>query len=124
MQPTFFRSCFLTAFLACAYLFLNAQEDLPTDYLSKEFHKGRREAARNLLPENSVMVVFAAPMRTFSNDVDYLYHQNPDLYYFTGYKEPHSVLFLFKEEQKGMDGSSYNELFFVQKKDARGEQWT
>src|SRR5215213_11452317 len=96
----------------------NAQKDLPTDYLSKEFHKGRREAARALMPDNSVMVVFAAPTRTFSNDVEYFYHQNPDLYYFTGYKEPHAVLFLFKQDQKAADGSSYNELFFVQEKNA------
>ncbi len=101
-----------------------AQADLPTDYLTKEFHKGRRDAARALMPPNSVMIVFAAPMRTFSNDVEYLYHQNPDLYYFTGYKEPHAVLFLFKEPQTGAGGATFRELFFVQKKDLLGEQWT
>src|SRR5690349_20058398 len=85
-------------------LHLNAQKDLPDDYLSNEFHKGRREAARSLMPANSVMVVFAAPTRTFSNDVEYLYHQNPDLYYFTGYKEPHAVLFLFKDPQQDKNG--------------------
>ncbi|HEX2533573.1 MAG TPA: aminopeptidase P N-terminal domain-containing protein [Chitinophagaceae bacterium] len=100
-----------------------AQKDLPKDYLTPEFHKGRREAARALMPENSVLVVFAAPVRNFANDVDYNFHQNPDLYYFTGYKEPHAVLFLFKEPQTGPDGS-FTELFFVQKKDARAEQWT
>jgi Xaa-Pro aminopeptidase len=103
---------------------LVAQEDLPTDYLPPSFHKGRREAARALMPENSVMIVFAASEKTFANDVTYLFHQNPDLYYFTGYKEPNAVLFLFKEPQKAADGSLYNELFFVQKKDARSEQWT
>lgn len=97
---------------------------MPTDYLTPQFHKGRREAARALMPENSVLVVFAAPERTFANDVTYLYHQNPDLYYFTGYKEPHAVLLLFKEPQKAGDGTTYTELFFVQKKDPRSEQWT
>ena len=116
--------------VSCCILFLlfvfsgHAQKDLPTDYLSKEFHKSRREAARALLPENSVMVVFAAPTRTFSNDVEYVYHQNPDLYYFTGYKEPHAVLLLFKEAQTAADGSTFNELFFVQEKNALREQWT
>jgi Xaa-Pro aminopeptidase len=100
-----------------------AQDDLPQDYLSKEFHKGRREAARALMPENSVMIVFAAPKRNFSNDVDYFYHQNPDLYYFTGYKEPNSVLLIFKEEQN-LAGKNFNELFFVQKRNALAEQWT
>src|SRR6476620_5284734 len=102
----------------------NAQTNLPTDYLTPAFHKGRREAARAMMPDSSVLVVFAAPTRNFSNDIDYFYHQNPDLYYFTGYKEPNSVLLLFKETQAAADGSKSNEFFFVQKRDARREQWT
>lgn len=124
MQLKLFRYFFVAAVFSCVFKYSKAQNDVPTDYLAKEFHKGRREAARALMPDSSVMVVFAAPTRTFANDVEYLYHQNPDLYYFTGYKEPHAVLFLFKQPQKAYDGSFYNELFFVQKKDARSEQWT
>lgn len=115
---------FLLLFTTLLFVSANAQQDLPTDYLSPQFHKSRRGAARALMPDSSVMVVFAAPTRTFSNDVEYLYHPNPDLYYFTGYKEPHAVLFLFKTPQKAADGSTYTELFFVQKKDPRSEQWT
>lgn len=103
---------------------LRAQNDLPADYLSKEFHAGRRDALRKIMPDNSVFVVMAFPTRTFSNDVEYLYHQNPDMYYFSGYKEPHSLLLIFKEEQKGKDGAVYNEMIFVQKKNAQAEQWT
>lgn len=100
------------------------EEDLPKDYLSKEFHAGRREAMRAIMPDNSVLVVFAFPTRTFSNDVQYIYHQNPDLYYFTGYKEPHSVLFLFKNEQTDSGGNKFSEVLFVQKRNAAAEQWT
>ncbi|WP_127127222.1 aminopeptidase P family protein [Pseudoflavitalea rhizosphaerae] len=103
----------------------SAQENnLPQDYLSPEFHAGRREALRELMPDNSVAVVFAYPMRKFSNDVDYVYHPNPDLYYFTGYTEPNAMLFIFKEPQTAADGSTYKELFFVQKRDPGAEQWT
>jgi Xaa-Pro aminopeptidase len=106
-------------------LILIAQDDdLPKDYLSKEFHAGRRNALREIMPDNSVFIVFAYPSRTFSNDVDYFYHQNPDLYYFSGYKEANSMLMIFKDEQKAADGSGYKEVIFVQKKDARAEQWT
>ncbi|MDZ4808946.1 MAG: aminopeptidase P family protein [Bacteroidota bacterium] len=103
-----------------------AQQDdnLPTDYLTKDFHAGRRDALRRIMPDNSVMVVFAFPTRTFSNDVEYFYHQNPDLYYFSGYKEPHSLLLVFKEPQKDSLGNQYTELLFVQKKNAQAEQWT
>jgi Xaa-Pro aminopeptidase len=103
---------------------LSAQDDLPTDYLSKEFHAGRREALRQLLPGNSVFIVLAYPVRNFSNDVDYFFHQNPDMYYFSGYKEPHSLLLIFKDEQKAGDGSSYKEILFVQPCNAQAEQWT
>ena len=99
-------------------------ENLPTDYLTKDFHAGRRAALREIMPNNSVMVVFAYPTRTFSNDVEYFYHQNPDMYYFTGYKEPHSVLFIFKDEQTDSAGNKYSELLFVQKRNAQAEQWT
>ncbi|RYE56608.1 MAG: aminopeptidase P family protein, partial [Sphingobacteriales bacterium] len=104
---------------------ISAQDaDIANDYLSPAFHASRRDSARARMPANSVMVVFAFPTRNFSNDVDYVYHANPDLYYFTGYKEPHSVLFLFKEDQKGINGSNYNELLFVQERNERAEQWT
>ena len=99
-------------------------ENLPTDYLTKDFHAGRRAALREKMPDNSVMAVFAYPTRTFSNDVEYLYHPNPDMYYFTGYKEPHSLLVIFKEVQTDSVGNKYNELLFVQKRNAQAEQWT
>ena len=78
----------------------------------------------NIMPDNSVAVVFAYPTRTFSNDVEYFYHQNPDMYYFSGYKEPHSLLLIFKDEQTDSDGNKYKEILFVQKRNAQAEQWT
>src|SRR2546423_10724119 len=104
--------------------FLLAQNDYPKDYLTPSFHIGRREAARAMMPDHSVKVVFAAPVRNFSNDENYVYHQNPDLYYFTGYKEPNSVLFIFKDMQTGNDGKTFNELFFIQKRNPQEELWT
>lgn len=101
-----------------------AQEFEPQDYLTKEFHQGRRDALRAILPDNGVMAVFSYPTRNFSNDVDYLYHQNPDMYYFSGYKEPDGILLIFKDEQKDVNGNSYKELFFVQKRNAQQESWT
>jgi Xaa-Pro aminopeptidase len=110
--------------LLCSFLCL-AQDNLPADYLSKEFHAGRRQALRQLMPANSVVVVFAYPTRNFSNDVDYLYHTNPDMYYFSGYREPHSLLLIFKDPQTdSATGGSYNEILFVQKKNKQAEQWT
>jgi Xaa-Pro aminopeptidase len=102
----------------------STDDNLPNDYLGKEFFAGRREALRNLMPANSVMVIFSYPTRNFSNDVDYFYHQNPDLYYFSGYKEPQSMLLIFKDEQTDSAGGKFRELLFLQKRNAQAEQWT
>ncbi|MEP7093761.1 MAG: aminopeptidase P N-terminal domain-containing protein [Flavobacterium sp.] len=101
---------------------VRSQENLPTDYLSKEFHKGRREAFRTMMPANSVAVIFSYPERVFSRDINYNFHQNPDLYYLTGYKEPDAVLLIFKEAQG--TGETYDEVFFVREKNAAQEIWT
>jgi Xaa-Pro aminopeptidase len=122
----FHKTLYVAAIACMAWLPCLAQsvsESLPTDYLSKEFHSGRRDALRKLMPDNSVAVIFAYPERVFSQDVNYAYHANPDLYYFSGYKETNAVLLIFKERQRGADGD-YNELFFVQKRDPLQEQWT
>lgn len=99
-----------------------AQKDLPTDYLKSDFHKERRELLRESMPENSVAVFFANPVRNRANDVDYIYHQDPNFYYLTGYREPNSVLLIFSEEQTDGD-NTFDELIYVQKRDPRKEQW-
>ena len=115
----------ITLFLALFFIgFTFAQEGLPTDYLSKEFHKERREALRNQMPKNSIAVFFANPVRNRANDVDYVYHQDPNFYYLTGYKEPHAILVIFSEDQTNNQGQSFNEMLYVQERNERAEQWT
>lgn len=98
--------------------------DLPNDFLSKDFHKDRREKLRAILPSNSVAVFFANPVRNRANDVEYIYHQDPDFYYLTGYKEPDALLFIFKDKQTAANGTLYNEILFVQPRNAMREMWT
>ncbi|WP_317170470.1 aminopeptidase P N-terminal domain-containing protein [Hymenobacter terrestris] len=95
----------------------------PADALSPAFHKQRRELLRQALPPGAVAVLFAAPVRNRANDVDYIYHQNPDFYYLTGYQEPDAVLVLFKEPQTLNGQPGITEALFVQPRDARREQW-
>lgn len=97
--------------------------DLPEDFLSKEWHKERRQKLREKLPANSVAVFFANAVRNRSNDVDYVYHQDPNFYYLTGYKEPNAVLFIFKDKQTANSGTQYDEIIFVQPRDAFSEMW-
>ena len=92
------------------------------DLLGAEFHAERRSALRKLLPENSVAVLFANPIRNRSNDVSYEYHQDPNFYYLTGLNEPHSMLLLFKEERE-VGGMKTNEILVVQNRDPHRETW-
>jgi Xaa-Pro aminopeptidase len=131
MRTTLLKKILLPAFIFffCINSFaqpapINNDTDIPQDYLLASFHAGRRAALRDLMPDNSVMVIFAYPTRNFSNDVDYLYHASPDMYYFSGYKEPHSVLLIFKNEQTDSAGNKYSEVLFVQKRNPQQEQWT
>jgi len=117
---TFRLSFLLTILFVCSSI---AQNGTPTDYLSAQFHKERREALRKKMPANSVAVFFGNAIRNRANDVDYVYHQDPDFYYLTGYKEPNCVLVIFSDNQnKG--GKSFNELLYVQEKNPKAEQWT
>ena len=66
------------------------------DKLSASFFFKRRKAFRALMPDNSVAFIFSNPVRNRSNDVNYEYHQDPNIYYLSGYEEPHSLLVIFK----------------------------
>ena len=99
-------------------------QDEPQDLLPADFHKTRREALRKLLPPKGMAVFFANPVRNRANDVEYLYHQDPDFYYLTGYQEPNAMLILFADEQTAADGKKYTELFFAQSRDPLRERWT
>ncbi|MCA8833181.1 aminopeptidase P family protein [Hymenobacter pini] len=114
----------LVAALPAAHAQRNAGPDHPADLLSPAFHKQRRELVRQGLPAGAVAVVFAAPVRNRANDVDFVYHQNPDLYYLTGYDEPNSMLVLFKEPQTIDGQAGITEMLFVQPRDPQREQWT
>ena len=96
-----------------------AQTDIPTDYLTSDFHKSRREALRASMPERSVAVFFSNAIRNRANDVEFVYHQDPNFYYLTGLKEPHSVLVIFSEDQQE-EGRTFNESLYVYE---RGERY-
>ncbi len=113
---------FIALALLLGSITLWAQNE-PTDFLTNEFHKERRELVRGKMPENSVAVFFANPVRNRANDVDFIYHQDPNFYYLTGYREPHAVLMVFKSAQEGPDGT-YDEIIFIQPRNAMAEMWT
>jgi Xaa-Pro aminopeptidase len=103
----------------------NAQASNPKPSLSPSFFKDRREALRALMPVNSVFVLFSYPERNYSLDTDYPYHPNPDLFYFSGYKEPDALMLIFKEPHtfNGIE-TAVNEILFVPAININAEKWT
>jgi len=99
---------------------IKSQSNVPQDYLNDEFHKSRREALRASMPENSVAVFFANPVRNRANDVSYVYHQDPNFFYLTGLKEPHSVLIIYAEDQV-VEDKTFNETLYIYERSARGK---
>ena len=112
----------LTSILCVFVIVGYSQTDLPKDFLKPAFHKERRALLRASLPDNSVAVFFANPIRNRANDVNFVYHQDPNFYYLTGLKEANSVLLIFSDHQTN-EGDSFNELIYVQKRDADKERW-
>lgn len=92
------------------------------DGLDADFHKSRREALRAEMLPNSVAIFFAAPVQNRANDVDYVYHPNPDFFYLTGFREPNAALVIFSEEVE-LAGKKFNEVIFVQPRNEREEMW-
>jgi Xaa-Pro aminopeptidase len=92
------------------------------DYPEAAEFEQRRAALRQLMPKNSVAVLFANPVRNRANDVDYVYHPDPNFYYLSGYREPHGVLLVYSEIQQDAEGV-YDEILYVQNRDPSAEMW-
>ena len=95
----------------------------PAGFLSPASHKQRREPLRAQLLAHGVAVVFAAPVRNRANDADYVYHQNSDLHYLTGYDEPDAVL-LFKESRTVGGRPASRRRCLPSSADHARKQWT
>ena len=90
--------------------------------LSSEFYKERRESFREKMPQNSVAVLFSAPIRNRANDVNYVFHQDPNFFYLTGWHQPHSVLIIYKNPHIDKDGF-YKEKIYILERDRLKELW-
>ena len=92
------------------------------DDLGSEFHKKKRQEFREQMPHNSIAFFFTAPIMKRSNDTDFMYHQDPNFYYLSGWREPHGVLVIFKDDQQDNNGL-YNEILYVREKNEYREMW-
>ena len=92
------------------------------DGLSLQFHRERRETFRQLMPDNSIAILFNSPVKMRSNDTEFDYRPDSDFYYLTGFREPNAALILFKSPQD-FNGVLTDEIIYVQPKEPAIEQW-
>ena len=112
-----------TLFLLLTFLSINILSSQQyVDDLGPEFHEKKRQEFRNQMPSNSIAFFFTSPIMKRSNDTDFMYHQDPNFYYLTGWKEPHGVLVIFKDNQQDNNGF-FNEMLFVRERNEYREMW-
>jgi Xaa-Pro aminopeptidase len=80
--------------------------------------KARREKFMAQLPPKSVAILRSAPMRTMTNDVEYVYRQDNDFFYLTGILEDDVTAVLRPDAP---DGKKY--VLFLRPRDLRREAW-
>jgi Xaa-Pro aminopeptidase len=56
--------------------------------------KDRRARMMQRLGPDSMLIVFSAPVKVYSNDVHYEFRQDSNLYYLTGIDQPDTTLVL------------------------------
>lgn len=77
----------------------------------------RRAAIAAKMADNSIMVLFSAEPKLYTNDVDYVYRQENNLYYLTGLKQENATLVIAK------NGGKVTETLFLPKREPRREAW-
>jgi len=83
---------------------------------TKEFARRRKQLMAQMEP-NSIAIVPAAPERVRSRDTEYLYRQDSDFYYLSGFVEPEAVLVLIPGREHG------EYVMFCREKDREREIW-
>lgn len=84
------------------------------DYL---IFKKRREILLNTLPEG-VFIIHSSTPKTRSHDTEYVYRQDSNFYYLSGFEEPGSAL-VFKKSK-----NAFETIIYLRAKDSFQEMWS
>ncbi len=92
-----------------------------TDLLPPSFFKANRERLIKTLGDSAVVVMYSAGEHKRNNDVDYVYRQDDDFYYLTGFNEPNSILILSSVGFESPDRGIVHEALLVDQHDPFNE---
>ena len=80
------------------------------------FLERRSELSKKVL-DDSAIIVASSPVKSRISDTDYLYRQDSNFYYLSGYEEPESILLIRPYAKKD------NFIIFCRDRDPLKEQW-
>jgi Xaa-Pro aminopeptidase len=76
----------------------------------------RRARVEAKLPPSTLLILWSAPTRNYSGDVDYEYRQESNLYYLSGITQEETILAV-------VTGAQPHEVLFVKPRDPSREHW-
>jgi Xaa-Pro aminopeptidase len=79
--------------------------------------RARRSRVMEQLGPDAMLILWSAPVATYSNDTNYEYRQDSDLYYLTAMEQEETILVLMPGNE------TRKEILFVKKKDPVREHW-
>lgn len=94
----------------------------PPEFTDEERHaelRARRERVTERLGPNSLLVLFSGEPRVYTNDVDYEFRQENNLYYLTALRQQGATLVI----SKGAGGPA-REILFLPRRNPAAETWT
>lgn len=94
-----------------------------TEELSPSFFAENRERLRDTLRDSGMAVIFSAPVRYRTNDIEYRYQQDPDFFYFTGVRAENAALIVFRSPVQ-IEGKWYREILFIEEQEDKKEMWS
>src|SRR6266508_1255225 len=80
--------------------------------------KARRARVMEKLGPDAMLILWSAPPRVYSLDIDYEYRQDSNLYYLTGLTQDETMLVLMP------GNTSRREILFVKDRNPAREHWT
>ena len=86
--------------------------------ITLENYQQRRQSLLAKMVPGSAALIFAAPEVTRSRDTEYLFRQNSDFWYFTGFNEPEALLVLIKSDENHNHSVLFNRV-----RDLNAEIW-
>jgi Xaa-Pro aminopeptidase len=89
-----------------------------TPTISRNEYAKRRQQVLAQIGTGSIAIIHSSTLKTRNHDAEYVFRQDSDFYYLTGFNEPEAVAVLIPDRAEG------EYVLFCRERDPAAEQWT